>query len=83
VSYLLFDSAYTRALVDIGHRDASERIAEIEGFLSRGAGADEGQIDARSRRVRRARCRLTAPRRVDGLPSPRYLFSLTAGSHPA
>ena len=33
MSYLLFDAAYTRALVDIGHRDASERIEEIEGFL--------------------------------------------------
>jgi len=33
MSYLLFDAAYTRALVDIGHRDASERIEEIESFL--------------------------------------------------
>jgi NTE family protein len=33
MSYLLFDAAYTRALVDIGHRDASERIDEIERFL--------------------------------------------------
>ena len=33
MSYLLFDAAYTRTLVDIGYRDASERIAEIEAFL--------------------------------------------------
>jgi NTE family protein len=33
-SYLLFDAAYTRTLVDIGYRDASERIAEIEAFLA-------------------------------------------------
>jgi len=33
MSYLLFDAAYTRALVDIGQRDASERIDEIEAFL--------------------------------------------------
>jgi NTE family protein len=33
MSYLLFDAAYTRALVDIGHRDASQRIEEIEAFL--------------------------------------------------
>ena len=33
MSYLLFDAAYTRALVDIGHRDASQRIDEIERFL--------------------------------------------------
>jgi NTE family protein len=36
MSYLLFDAAYTRALVDIGHRDASERIHEIEAFLHAG-----------------------------------------------
>ncbi len=39
MSYLLFDAAYTRALVDIGHRDAAERIAEIEDFLCAGRGA--------------------------------------------
>jgi NTE family protein len=33
MSYLLFDAAYTRTLVDIGYRDASERIGEIESFL--------------------------------------------------
>jgi len=33
MSYLLFDAAYTRTLVDIGYRDAQERIAEIEAFL--------------------------------------------------
>ncbi len=32
-SYLLFDSAYTRALIDIGYRDAGHRIDEIEHFL--------------------------------------------------
>ena len=33
MSYLLFDAAYTRTLVDIGYRDAGDRIAEIEAFL--------------------------------------------------
>ncbi len=33
MSYLLFDSAYTRALIDIGYRDASERADELEDFL--------------------------------------------------
>jgi len=32
-SYLLFDSAYTRVLLDIGYRDAAARIDEIELFL--------------------------------------------------
>ena len=33
MSYLLFDAAYTRTLVDIGYRDAGERIGEIEEFI--------------------------------------------------
>jgi len=39
MSYLLFDSAYTSTLVDIGYADASARIDEIEAFLR----ADEGR----------------------------------------
>jgi len=31
---LLFDSAYTRTLVDIGYRDADARIGEIEALIS-------------------------------------------------
>lgn len=33
MSYLLFTSAYTRTLIDIGYHDANERIDEIEAFL--------------------------------------------------
>ena len=33
MSYLLFDREYTRALVDIGYRDAHRRIDELEEFL--------------------------------------------------
>ena len=40
MSYLLFDAAYTRALVDIGYRDAHERADELDAFL-RAAAADE------------------------------------------
>ncbi len=39
MSYLLFDAAYTRTLVDIGYRDAGERIAEIEDFVRGGEAA--------------------------------------------
>ena len=42
MSYLLFDAAYTRALIDIGYQDASARIDEIEAFVR----ADEGVADA-------------------------------------
>jgi NTE family protein len=34
MSYLLFDSAYTSTLVDIGYRDADKQISEIEALLS-------------------------------------------------
>ncbi|HEV7731595.1 MAG TPA: patatin-like phospholipase family protein [Candidatus Binatia bacterium] len=33
MSYLLFDGAYTRALIDIGYHDTHARIDEIEDFL--------------------------------------------------
>lgn len=37
LSYLLFDGAYTRTLVDIGYRDADRRADEIETFLCEGS----------------------------------------------
>ena len=32
-SFLLFDSVFTRELVQLGYRDAAQRIDEIEAFL--------------------------------------------------
>ena len=36
LSYLLFDRRYTRALLDLGYRDAMARHDEIDAFLARG-----------------------------------------------
>ena len=38
MSYLLFTPRYTRALIDIGYRDADRRIDEIEEFLYSSSG---------------------------------------------
>lgn len=52
MSYLLFDAAYRRALIDIGYRDAGERIDEIEAFLRSGRAAPQAVAPAA-----RAACR--------------------------
>jgi NTE family protein len=36
LSYMIFDRSYTRALVDLGYRDAAKRGPEIEEFLAPG-----------------------------------------------
>jgi len=43
MSYLLFDAAYTRTLVDIGYSDAEARIDEIEAFLAGSGALDQGR----------------------------------------
>lgn len=51
MSYLLFDSAFTRTLVDLGWRDADARIDEIEDFV-RGAQPVVPQATVMPRRLR-------------------------------
>jgi NTE family protein len=40
MSYLLFTSKYTNALVDVGYNDACDRIDEIEDFIYGSNGAE-------------------------------------------
>lgn len=56
LSFLLFDSAFTRELIQLGYRDAAQRIDEIEHFLRapEAAVADHGAAQARKRTRRPA-----------------------------
>ena len=54
MSYLLFDSAYTRELIYIGYRDASEQIDEIEEFLLGTRSAPASQVRQRRRPAKRS-----------------------------
>jgi NTE family protein len=63
MSYLLFDSAYTRTLVEIGYCDADARADEIESFL-----AESGSLDRRRPATRRAP-QGSAPRAAWGAPA--------------
>jgi len=60
MSYLLFDSAFTGALVEIGHKDAGERASEIEAFLEE-SGALRAAAPRAPRRAARGRLRPPLP----------------------
>jgi predicted acylesterase/phospholipase RssA len=63
MSYLLFDQAYTRALVDIGYRDAGGRIDAVEALL-----AAAGRL-GRARLVAVPGRRAPPPRRAAAAPA--------------
>jgi len=46
MSYLLFDHAYTRALIDVGYRDASRHVDRIEGFIMGETAAEQAEHPA-------------------------------------
>jgi len=53
MSYLLFTAKYTQALIDIGYRDADERIDEIEAFLYSSENGRNGNSRASAKEVGR------------------------------
>lgn len=52
MSYLLFDSGFTRALVDIGYGDADRHITAIEALLHATEAPSKGRTSASSKRSR-------------------------------
>ena len=50
MSYLLFDAAYTRTLVEIGYEDAARRADELEAFVREAAPPPARELTHRARR---------------------------------
>jgi len=62
MSYLLFTSKYTQALIDIGYQDANRRIDEIEDFLF-SEYRDDGNLSSRTTGAGRSRTASGSTRR--------------------
>jgi hypothetical protein len=61
MSYLLFDAAYTRTLVEIGYEDAARRGDELEAFVRAAAPPPALAAAPRTRRRGNAARALSAP----------------------
>jgi NTE family protein len=80
MSYLLFDAAYTRTLVDVGYRDAGERAAEIEQLIREAPRLGPAAVPplralsparpARPRAGASARAPRAGPHRAGAVPTP-------------
>jgi NTE family protein len=62
MSYLLFTTKYTRALVEIGYDDAGKRIDEIEDFLYSSADGNDDNVSQRTAPTAALRNGATVPK---------------------
>jgi len=63
MSYLLFTSKYTKDLIEIGYRDANERIDEIEDFLFSSDENDDDELSFIAEEPNRSRSAATTTKR--------------------
>jgi NTE family protein len=67
MSYLLFDAAYTRTLVEIGYADATRRSAEIEALIHEAPSLADASTGGRASRSQ-GRERVSTPGAASALP---------------